>query len=87
MFMGIWGRCNKLEDHLVIDACRDFAGKFEARFGSLLCRVLRLEGFGSENPPHLCEEITCDSIEFAALYVANLLKETITDDQNDLCTT
>ena len=87
MFMGIWGRCNKLEDHLVIDVCRDFAGKFEARFGSLLCRVLRPEGFGSENPPHLCEEITCDAIEFAALYVANLLKETITADQNDLCTT
>ncbi len=87
MFMGIWGRCNNLEDHLVIDACRDFTGKFEARFSSLLCRVLRPEGFGSENPPHLCEEITCDSIEFAVLYVINLLKKTITADSKDFCKT
>ncbi len=87
MFMGVWGRCNKLEDRIVIDACRDFAGKFEARFGSLLCRVLRPEGFSSENPSHLCEKISCDAIEFAVLYVVNLLKETMTTDSNDLCTT
>lgn len=87
MFMGVWGRYNKLANPLVIDACRAFAGKFEARFGSLLCSKLRPEGFGRENPPHLCEGITCDAIEFAALYVANLPKETMTTDPMDLCTT
>lgn len=74
MFMGIWGRHNRMEDHCIIDGCRDFAGKFEARFGSLLCRELRPEGFGRENPPHLCEGITCDAIEFAVLYIENLQK-------------
>jgi hypothetical protein len=85
MFMGVWGRHNRLEDRLVIDACRDFAGKFEARFGSLLCRVLRPEGFGRENPPHLCEGITCDAIEFAAMYIENLQQAEVSSIFNGLC--
>jgi hypothetical protein len=80
MFMGIWGRHKRREDRLVIDACRDFAGKFEARFGSLLCRELRPQGFGRENPPHLCEGITCEAIEFAALYIENLQQAAMNSD-------
>ena len=84
MFMGVWGRHKRMEDHLVIDACRDFAGKFEARFGSLLCRVLRPEGFGRDNPPHLCEGITCDAIEFAAMYIENLQQAEVNSIAKDL---
>ena len=75
MFIGVFGRHSKIEDACTIDACREFAQNFENRFGSLLCRVLRSEGFRSDNPPHLCERITCDAIEFAARHIAKFLKE------------
>ncbi len=75
MFLGIFGRQNQIQDRVTIDACREFAEKFEDRFGSLFCKVLRPEGFKAENPPHLCEQITCEAIEFAALQVSIFQKK------------
>jgi len=71
MFMGVFGRQNNIHDHDTIDACREFARKFESRFGSLLCSMLRPEGFNEDNPLHMCEQITCEAIEFAALHVSS----------------
>ncbi len=77
MFMGIFGRQNQIQDDVTIDACRELAGKFESRFGSLLCKVLRPEGFNTENQLHICEPITCEAIEFAAFYISNFIKDTV----------
>jgi hypothetical protein len=44
--------------------CNKLAGQYEKRFGSLLCRELRPQGFHPDNPPHLCEQLTVDSILF-----------------------
>ncbi len=44
--------------------CYNLAEAFESRFGSLLCRDLRPEGFKPDNPPHLCEDLTREAILF-----------------------
>ncbi len=75
MFVGIIGRARGLSDEVVVDACQDYARQFEARFGSLLCRVLRPEGFSPDNPPHLCEGLSCEAIEFDVEFVSALLDE------------
>ena len=75
MFMGVFGRQNNIHDDDTIDVCREFARKFESRFGSLLCGVLRPEGFRDDNPLHICEQITCEAIEFAVLHVSSLKRE------------
>lgn len=75
MFMGIFGRKKGIPDERTIEGCREFAEKFEGRFGSLLCRTLRPQGFSPDDPPHLCEGLTCEAIEFAAMHVAGFLQE------------
>jgi hypothetical protein len=62
MFVGIAAKAKGLSDDAIVQACYDFAEQFELRFGSLLCRELRPEGFKPDNPPHLCEELTRDAI-------------------------
>lgn len=44
--------------------CYRLAEQYEDKFGSLLCRELRPEGFHPDNPPHLCEKLTVNSILF-----------------------
>jgi len=72
MFLGIFGRARGLEDDAIVAACKDFAQQFEKRFGSLVCAVLRPQGFRPENPPHLCENLTCEALEFDIQFVYNL---------------
>jgi len=74
MFLGIIGREKGLSDEAVVEACREFAGAFERRFGSLNCAVLRPQGFREENPPHLCEALTCDAVEFSLGFVTDWLE-------------
>jgi C_GCAxxG_C_C family probable redox protein len=74
MFLGIIGREKGLEDETVVQACRSFAGAFEQRFGSLNCAVLRPQGFKEENPPHLCEPLTCTAVEFSLSFVTDWLE-------------
>jgi hypothetical protein len=52
-------------------ACADFASDFEQRFGSLQCRKLRPEGFNDDDPPHVCEELTVESIAFSAWFISD----------------
>ena len=62
MFLGLVGAARGVKEQDIIDACYEFARQFEARFGSLLCRELRPQGFCADNPPHLCEPLSCEAI-------------------------
>lgn len=64
MLIGITGRNKKLNDEIIINNCYRFAENFQTKFGSLNCSTLRPEGFKPENPPHLCEELTVEAIQF-----------------------
>ena len=73
MFIGIAGRARGILEERIVDACKDFAQQFEGRFGSLLCAVLRPEGFRPDLPPHICEGLTCEAITMSAEFVAGFL--------------
>lgn len=69
MFLGILGRVRNISDARIVEACRLFAQQFEQQFSSLLCRDLRPEGFHPDNPPHLCEALTCDAVRWNIEFV------------------
>lgn len=72
MFIGIWGRAQARDEESVANACHRFAADFQAKFGSLICSQLRPEGFKSDNPPHLCEELTKKAIAFTAEFIGSI---------------
>jgi len=74
MFIGIVGRTRGIAEEIVVDACGEYARRFEKRFKSLLCRELRPEGFHESNPPHLCEALTCEAITFNIGFVTEFLR-------------
>lgn len=74
MFIGIIGTNNGYDTDMTWKLCHDYAFEFEKRFGSLICRELRPEGFKEDNPPYLCENITIDSIVFSIQYIARMCK-------------
>lgn len=69
LYIGMAGTERGLDDEAVGDLCREFAAGFEAAHGSLLCRELRLEGFGADDPPHLCEGRTVAAALFAVAFM------------------
>ena len=73
MFIGILGRNLNIPEDEIIIACSEFAGQFENKFKSLLCNNLRPESFALENRPHLCEEFTCEAIEFSINFISRFL--------------
>lgn len=72
MFIGIYGRENDLSREEIVVLCCDFAGEFEDEFGSLTCKELRPEGFSNDNPPHLCEDLSKDAVQFSLRYINNI---------------
>lgn len=79
MFMGIFGRTHNIDDDIIKEFCKKFSKTFETRFKSLQCSVLRPEGFHPDNPPHICESLTCDGVYVSAQIVSELQnKKTIT---------
>ena len=75
MFIGIYLHgLGKSEDEIVA-ACYNFASTFEKAFGSLRCLELRPSGFSESDPPHLCEKLTCNGIEFAYQYILGITKQ------------
>lgn len=74
MFLGVVGRSLNIRDDDIIISCNEFAGRFENKFKTLLCSTLRPEGFHSDNPSHLCEELTCDAICFDIEFVEDFIK-------------
>jgi hypothetical protein len=73
MFIGLVGRERGLADDTIAEVCYAYAEAFEARFGSLLCRELRPEGFGPDNPPHLCEKLTQEAIVFDLAFLRDAM--------------
>ena len=70
LFIGVIGRAKGIPDDDVVQACQDFARAFEGRFGSLLCRELRPEGFPPELAgKHICEDLTVEAILFSMGFV------------------
>jgi hypothetical protein len=69
MFLGILGRAKGVGDEEIIELCCRYAKSFEEQFSSLLCRELRPEGFAPDQPPHLCEGLSCRSVEFSAAFI------------------
>ena len=74
MFLGIIGRSRELPDDRIVSMCRAFAEGFEKRFTSLSCAILRPDGFDPANPPHLCEDLTCEAIGFSIDFVQGALE-------------
>ncbi len=74
MFLGILGRSRAIPDDAIISACRAYAECFEKRFQSLSCAVLRPQGFDPANPPHLCENFTCQAVGFNVDFAQGFLQ-------------
>ena len=75
MFLGIFGEKHNIPENLIVRFCREFARKFENEFGSLQCSVLRPEGFHPDNPPHLCEPLTCKAIGLSIEYISGIRED------------
>jgi hypothetical protein len=71
MFIGLVADREGIGTIEMWQACADFASDFEKRFGSLRCKELRPEGFNDDDPPHVCEVLTVESIVFSARFVAD----------------
>ena len=70
MMLGAYFGAKGVADGERADMCRRFAGQFRSRFGSLRCLELRPGGFNEWDPPHLCEELTVESILFVYEFMA-----------------
>jgi len=69
MFIGLYFSAANMSEKQIVSVCYQYAREFEKTFGSLRCRELRPGGFSKNDPPHLCESITCQAIEFAYLFI------------------
>lgn len=69
MFIGLYAARQGLEAEEVHAVCHEFAVRYQERFDSTLCSELRPQGFVKGQPPHLCEALTCRSIEFTVQYI------------------
>ncbi|BDU50424.1 C-GCAxxG-C-C family protein [Haliovirga abyssi] len=65
MIIGLRGKEKSLENKDIRELCNKFSKEFDEKFKSLLCSELRPQGFNENNPPHLCEPITNESILLA----------------------
>ena len=73
MFMGIYfHKLGKTETEIV-SICYNFASAFDKTFGSLRCYELRPTGFSENDPPHMCENLTCRAIEFAYHHILKIV--------------
>lgn len=56
----------------IVSACYGFASGFEHTFGSLRCLELRPTGFSENDPPHMCEGLTCKAIWSSYRYISEI---------------
>lgn len=69
MFLGIYLSRKGRRKEEIVKACHDYGKTFTKQFGSLRCRDLRPDGFREGQPPHMCEKLTCEAIDFTYKYV------------------
>ena len=82
MFLGILGRTLNISDDDIIISCNRFASQFEKNFNSLLCSILRPEGFSLNNPSHLCEKFTCEAVCFNIEFITKFKNESTIPTKN-----
>jgi C_GCAxxG_C_C family probable redox protein len=75
MFIGIFGKEQGIDDKDIVNYCYCFLKEFQIKFGSIVCKDLRPQGFKPKNPPHLCEELTKRAIEFIVNYLIELKEQ------------
>ena len=73
MFIGIWGNLLGISEKEITSLCYRYAEAFEKKFGSIRCYDLRPNGFTPNDPPHMCEALTCEAVEFAYLFLKGRL--------------
>ena len=64
MFIGIYAAEQGMKKKETMKIAYSFCEVFTARFGSLLCRDLRPGGFQKDDPKHLCEPLTQETVAF-----------------------
>lgn len=69
MFIGIYFAHLNIEEHDIVSLCYEYSKAFMEKFDSLRCFDLRPGGFREDDPPHLCEKMTCEAIEFTYQFV------------------
>lgn len=72
MFMGIFLALKGKGDIEISNICYQFAEKFTKEFSSLRCCELRPNGFQENDPPHACEELTSNAIEFTYNFIKSI---------------
>ena len=75
MFIGIYFHMLGRSEEEIVSACFDLASAFEKNFGSLRCLELRPTGFSENDPPHMCEDLTCKAIGVAYQYILGIAKQ------------
>lgn len=73
MFMGIYFHKLGKTEAEIVSICYNFASAFDKTFGSLRCYELRPTGFSENDPPHMCENLTCRAIEFAYHHILKIV--------------
>lgn len=71
MFIGIYYSQLGENEETIVSVCYNFAEAFTQRFGSLSCYHLRPNGFTDNDPPHMCENLTCEAVSFAYDFIKN----------------
>lgn len=69
MFIGIYYNHLGKNEKDIVGACYEYAEEFTKQFGSLKCCDLRPRGFTLNDPPHMCEELTCEAVNFAYSFI------------------
>ncbi|MEL7603287.1 MAG: C-GCAxxG-C-C family protein [Bacillota bacterium] len=69
MFLGLYFSDRGKSTDEIVSLCYRYADEFTKKFGSLTCRELRPGGFSEDDPPHACEGLTCEAIEFAYEFI------------------
>ena len=62
MFIGIYCRGHNMEDGAIASQCAHYAEIFCSKFSTLVCSELRMNGYISTDPRHVCEQLTCDAV-------------------------
>jgi hypothetical protein len=75
IFIGIIGRRKTLGIDQIQKLCYDFAKDFEMQNKSLLCKNLRPQRFSKDNPLHLCEELTVDSLLLSIRFINDFINK------------
>jgi hypothetical protein len=75
MFLGLYLSSLGWSREQTAQACCTYAEAFTRRFSSLSCRDLRPGGFNDDDPPHLCTELTEQSVVFSRDFIGELVSK------------